>query len=29
MSLKAAADHEVDLRNHDADRSWDRGYCDN
>jgi uncharacterized protein YndB with AHSA1/START domain len=29
MALKAAADHEVDLRNHDPARTWDQGYCDN
>jgi hypothetical protein len=34
MALKAAADHDVDLRNHDAERtwwqgSWWQGYCDN
>jgi uncharacterized protein YndB with AHSA1/START domain len=29
MALKAAADHGVDLRNHDPDRTWDQGYCDN
>jgi hypothetical protein len=29
MALKAAADHGVDLRNHDADRTWWQGYCDN
>jgi hypothetical protein len=29
MSLKAAVDHGVDLRNHDPQRTWDRGYADN
>jgi uncharacterized protein YndB with AHSA1/START domain len=29
MALKAAADHSVDLRNHDAGRTWSQGYCDN
>ena len=29
MALKAAADHGVDLRNHDASRTWRQGYCDN
>ncbi|MBX2882084.1 MAG: hypothetical protein KTR32_19195 [Granulosicoccus sp.] len=29
MSMKAAVDHQIDLRNHDAARSWDRGYVDN
>jgi uncharacterized protein YndB with AHSA1/START domain len=29
MALKAAADHRVDLRNHDAARTWSQGYCDN
>jgi uncharacterized protein YndB with AHSA1/START domain len=29
MALKAAADHGVDLRNHDAERTWRQGYCDN
>lgn len=26
--LKAAVDFGVDLRNHDPDRTWDRGYAD-
>lgn len=26
--LKAAADHGVDLRNHDSARTWDHGYAD-
>ena len=29
MALKAACDHNVDLRNHDPQRSWDQGFCDN
>jgi hypothetical protein len=29
LGLKAAADHGVDLRNHDAARTWSQGYCDN
>ncbi len=29
MSLKAACDHGVDLRNHHPERTWDQGYCDN
>ena len=29
MSLKAAVDHGIDLRNHDARRTWSQGYCDN
>lgn len=29
MSLKAAADFGVDLRNHDPQRTWDNGYVDN
>jgi uncharacterized protein YndB with AHSA1/START domain len=29
MTLKAAVDHGVDLRNHDPQRSWDQGYADN
>ena len=28
LSLKAAADHGIDLRNHDPHRPWDRGYVD-
>lgn len=28
LSLKAAADHGVDLRNHDPERSWESGYVD-
>jgi uncharacterized protein YndB with AHSA1/START domain len=29
LALKAACDFAVDLRNHDAGRSWSQGYCDN
>jgi uncharacterized protein YndB with AHSA1/START domain len=29
MALKAAADHNVDLRNHDAGRTWEQGFVDN
>ena len=29
LALKAAADFGVDLRNHDAARTWEQGYCDN
>jgi len=29
MSLKAAVDFEVDLRNHDPGRNWDNGYVEN
>jgi uncharacterized protein YndB with AHSA1/START domain len=29
MALKAAVDHGIDLRNHDAERTWWQGYCDN
>jgi uncharacterized protein YndB with AHSA1/START domain len=29
MSLKAAADFGVDLRNHDLRRTWDAGYAEN
>ena len=29
MAMKAAVDHAVDLRNHDANRSWSQGYADN
>ena len=28
LGLKAAVDHGIDLRNHDAQRTWDRGYAD-
>jgi uncharacterized protein YndB with AHSA1/START domain len=29
MTMKAAADFAVDLRNHDLARTWDQGYADN
>ena len=29
LTLKAACDFGVDLRNHDARRTWSQGYCDN
>jgi len=29
LTLKAAVDHGIDLRNHDPARSWDQGYVDN
>ena len=29
MAMKAAVDHGIDLRNHDALRSWQSGYADN
>jgi len=29
LALKAAADYNVDIRNHDIKRTWDQGYCDN
>ena len=29
MAMKAAVDHGVDLRNHDATRSWSDGFADN
>ena len=29
MNLKAAADFQHDLRNHDPKRTWDQGYADN
>ncbi len=29
MAMKAAVDYGIDLRNHDASRSWGRGYADN
>ncbi len=28
LCLKAAADHGVDLRNHDPQRTWSAGYCE-
>ena len=29
MNLKAVADFQCDLRNHNPDKSWDQGYVDN
>lgn len=29
MAMKAAVDFEVDLRNHDSERTWFQGYVDN
>lgn len=29
LTLKARADHGVDLRNHDPERTWSEGYVDN
>ncbi len=29
MNLKAVADFQCDLRNHDPKRTWDQGYADN
>jgi len=29
LALKAAVDHDVDLRNHDPRRTWSDGYADN
>ena len=29
LAMKAAVNFEVDLRNHDAQRSWSQGYADN
>lgn len=29
MAMKAAVDHGIDLRNHDPERSWQRGFADN
>lgn len=29
MAMKAAVDHGIDLRNHDASRTWEDGYADN
>jgi hypothetical protein len=29
LALKAASDFGVDVRNHDARRTWSQGYCDN
>lgn len=28
LPMKAWVDHEIDLRSHDPDRTWDRGYVD-
>lgn len=28
LTLKAAVDHGIDLRNHDPERTWKRGYVD-
>ena len=29
LALKAAVDFNIDLRNHDPDRTWDQGFCNN
>ena len=29
LAMKAAVDYGIDLRNHDASRTWDVGYADN
>ena len=29
LALKAVVDHNVDLRNHDPERSWQQGFVDN
>ena len=29
MAMKAALDYGVDLRNHDIERTWMKGYADN
>jgi hypothetical protein len=29
MNLKAVCDYQVDLRNHDKNKTWDNGYADN
>ncbi|MDT8321369.1 MAG: hypothetical protein RQ826_12660 [Xanthomonadales bacterium] len=29
LTLKAACDHGIDLRNHDREASWDQGYVEN
>jgi uncharacterized protein YndB with AHSA1/START domain len=29
MAMKAAVDFGIDLRNHNAERTWDKGYLDN
>jgi hypothetical protein len=28
LCLKAAVDHNVDLRNHDPSRTWATGFCE-
>jgi hypothetical protein len=29
MAMKAAVDHNIDLRNHDKSRAWRSGFLDN
>lgn len=29
MAMKAAVDHDIDLRNHDESRAWGNGFLDN
>lgn len=29
MAMKAAVDHDIDLRNHDKSRAWGNGFLDN
>ena len=29
LNLKAAVDYNLDLRNHDINKTWDQGYVDN
>ncbi len=29
MTMKAAVDHGIDLRNHDSKRTWKQGYVEN
>jgi len=29
MAMKAATDHNIDLRNHDKSRAWETGFVDN
>lgn len=29
MQFKAAVEHNIDLRNHDPERTWDQGYVEN
>lgn len=29
LALKAACDFQIDIRNHDPNRTWDQGYADN